>query len=556
MYKQNPFQNKSTLSAQKKVALIYCRVSTKRQAEERFGMETQESMCKDWCDKNDALVYKVIKDGWISWGTFDRDGFDEVLEILDKQKKRILKREKDKKKIKPGDDPRMYANTDWTPIITHFICVDNSRISRNDNIAETLVMTNKIREAGVEIVYVMYPVDYNTSAWMLQENILYAFAAFERRNTRVKAMNGMRARLLEGYRPFGLVPIGYKRERQWKNSVVVIHETKWPIVKEALELYANGVLESESAVFRYMKDKGLQSNSQHNTKAELYKTIVETLFTLNRLYFMAGFIHHPQRWIDELIPAHHEPLISMETVDKILKKRHESKFIGKTMLKNNPDFPLRDFMFCGYCQKKLTGYRAKGRNSRYAYYGCQNKSDPKRFQVKRDLYHADFDALLSRVTVNEEVRNLMEEVIKRLRENRKGFQNKLNEEKQKAVEKIQKEMTQARRIILKTDNVHLVEELEAERELMRIEKENYQKQLDENEKISDQELKELLVQAKNIYLSPRMVWEMSNVELKRLLVTVFFGDKLFYDKDKWFRTAGKSLYDAVLLAIQAPDFLA
>jgi hypothetical protein len=53
-----------------------------------------------------------------------------------------------------------------------------------------------------------------------------------------------------------------------------------------------------------------------------------------------------------------------------------------------------------------------------------------------------------------------------------------------------------------------------------------------------------------------MVWEMSNVELKRLLVTVFFGDKLFYDKDKWFRTAGKSLYDAVLLAIQAPDFLA
>lgn len=126
----------------------------------------------------------------------------------------------------------------------------------------------------------------------------------------------------------------------------------------------------------------------------------------------------------------------------------------------------------------------------------------------------------------------MEEVIKKLRENRKGFQNKLNEEKQRAVEKIQKEMTQARRIILKTDNVHLVEELEAERELMRVEKENFQKQLDENEKISDQELKELLVQAKNIYLSPRMVWEMSNVELKRLLVTVFFGDKLFYDKEK------------------------
>jgi DNA invertase Pin-like site-specific DNA recombinase len=66
MYKQHPFQNKSNLHAQKKVALIYCRVSTKRQAEERFGIETQESMCKDWCEKNDSLVYKVIKDGGVS----------------------------------------------------------------------------------------------------------------------------------------------------------------------------------------------------------------------------------------------------------------------------------------------------------------------------------------------------------------------------------------------------------------------------------------------------------------------------------------------------------
>jgi DNA invertase Pin-like site-specific DNA recombinase len=101
---------------------------------------------------------------------------------------------------------------------------------------------------------------------MLQENILYAFAAFERRNTRVKAMNGMRARLYDGHRPFGLVPIGYMRQKEGKNSMVVIHPTKGQLVKEALEMYANGILESESAVFRYMKDKGMKSNSTQNTQ--------------------------------------------------------------------------------------------------------------------------------------------------------------------------------------------------------------------------------------------------------------------------------------------------
>ena len=70
------------------------------------------------------------------------------------------------------------------------------------------------------------------------------------------------------------------------------------------------------------------------------------------------------------------------------------------MLKHNPDFPLKDFLYCGHCQKKLTGYRAKGRNDRYPYYGCQNAKDPGRFQIKRELLHEQFEVLLSKVTIN------------------------------------------------------------------------------------------------------------------------------------------------------------
>ncbi|HMY80215.1 MAG TPA: recombinase family protein [Candidatus Absconditabacterales bacterium] len=557
MYKQKIFQNKSN-DVSKKVALIYCRVSSKKQQVEQFGLETQEVVCKERCERNGVEAFKIIKDGGISGGTFERDGFDEVLEILSKQTKRLEKREKLNKKRKHGEPRPVESLKDertGTPFITHFVCVDGSRISRNDDMAETLFMTNKIRQSGAEIVYVMYPVDYNSSAGMLQENILYAFSAFERRNTRCKTQNGMRSRMIDGYRPFGTPPVGYLREKDGKKSVIVINPIKGPVLKEALEMYANGMLPSESAVFKYLKDKGVKSNSKNNTKGELYKTIVEDIFTETRLYFMAGYIFYPPRGINELIPAKHEALIDMDTVKKIFHRMKGSPWIGKTYTKENPDFPLRDFIYCGHCKSKLTGYRAKGRSQKYPYYGCANKRDTKRFQVNRDIMHEQFDDLLSRSTVNEDVRNLIEETIIILWEHRKEHDALMKQDRIKSLEEVSDKMKRIRTAMLTTTNSHLIQELEGEWELTRQEKENIEKDIENEKRLSEEELKELLVQAKRIYMGPKMVWELSNVELKKVLVNLLFGDKLFYDKEKGFRTAGNTLYDAVLSAIQGNDFL-
>lgn len=559
MHNKNPFQNKNSGSDVKKVALIYCRVSSKRQAEERFWIETQEAMCKERCERNNVIVAKVIKDWWVSWGTFERDWFDEVLDILDKQRKRTEKALKNKSKTTSGkwsaNEAENISEDGTMPFITHFVCVDNSRISRNDNMGETLMMTNMIREAWCEILYTLYPVDYNTSAWMLQENILYAFAAFERRNTRVKAMNGMRARLYDGHRPFGLVPIGYMRQKEWKNSMVVIHPTKGQLVKEALEMYANGILESESAVFRYMKDKGMKSNSTQNTQWVLYKTIVETLFWESRLYFYAGFIHHPKRDINELIPAKHEALISMETVKKIMNRRFADKYIGKTKLKDNPDFPLKDYIHCGHCGTKISWYRSQGRNQKYPYYGCTNKKDKNRWQVARDTIHTQFDQLLGTLDINEDTWNLLEETIRRVWKKRYEFQELMIADKKKALEQIEKQLTSVRQIMVKTENTNLIEDMEKEWELLRIEKEKIKEEIKSKEFMSEQELQECLVQAKAIYLSPKKVRELSNNELRKQMVHVLFGDKLLYDKENGFRTAWNSLYQAVNLLIQSADFL-
>ena len=74
-------------------------------------------------------------------------------------------------------------------VITDFICMDQSRLSRNDDIIESLMMARKIREYGVHINYIMYPIDTESSVGILQEQMLYSFAAFERRNITAKALN-------------------------------------------------------------------------------------------------------------------------------------------------------------------------------------------------------------------------------------------------------------------------------------------------------------------------------------------------------------------------------
>lgn len=42
--------------------------------------------------------------------------------------------------------------------------------------------------------------------------------------------------------------------------------------------------------------------------------------------------------------------------------------------------------------------------------------------------------------------------------------------------------------------------------------------------------------AKKIFSDPKVVWEMSNIELKKMLVHVMFGDELFYTKEKSYHT--------------------
>lgn len=86
------------------------------------------------------------------------------------------------------------------------------------------------------------------------------------------------------------MPAGFKREGTGKEKHIIIDPFKGPILRRALEMYANGVIMSDMGFFTYLKQQGFTSN-----KGQMMTSILEFMFTEERLQFYAGYILHPRR---------------------------------------------------------------------------------------------------------------------------------------------------------------------------------------------------------------------------------------------------------------------
>ncbi|HAS38977.1 MAG TPA: hypothetical protein DCS93_00795 [Microscillaceae bacterium] len=323
----------------------------------------------------------------------------------------------------------------------------------------------------------MYPVDPNTSAGMLQENILYTFTAFEKRNIRLKFMNGKRTRYQEGYWVFNGVPNGYQKHKEGKNTILTLLEPKATYIKEALEMYASGILATHSDVYRYLKDKKITSNSKRNKTGRIHPTMVNNLFKPDTIYFYAGYFYKPRRGVKKPFRAKHPPIISMDTVQKIFERIDASPIIGKHHTQSNPDFPLKDFMHCGHCERKLTGYWSKGRNAKYPYYGCANKKDPHRFQVPRKKLTEEFQEFLEKITVPEPVREVFSVILQTYREQREQIQADWIKDKEKQINELDFRMGKIQQILVNSSSYHLIEKLEKEWEELNQQKIKVQKEI-------------------------------------------------------------------------------
>ncbi len=336
----------------KKKAVIYCRVSTKEQVDEGGSLASQERVCKEYALQNGYEIVEV---------------FIELGESAKNKNRTQLKRLID------------YC-TNKKNSIQAVIAYKVDRVARN--IDDYRYIRVLLKRYGVEIKSTSEYFE-DTPAGRFMENIIANVAQFDNDVRTERSVGGMRDAMREG-RYVWVAPFGYSNEKVAEKSTIVQNEFA-PVIRKTFEQIAQNK-ESVDAIRRRLHSEGLATKTgKIITKSHLYRLLN------NETY--AG-------WIIKFGERHKglfEPIVSeelFEQVQRVLKRRAHRGF---TYQRENPDFPLRRFVFHPN-GKKITGHWSKGRHKKYAYYRFIGISGS---EMKKDTLEDAYMAFVNTYSIDQ-----------------------------------------------------------------------------------------------------------------------------------------------------------
>lgn len=500
-------------------AILYARVSDQKQVDEGDGINSQLDSARRWAERNNVTVIKEFTDKAITWARLDRKWLLDALDYLKKENYKY-------------------------PKVTHFICSEISRISRSEETDDTQVMKKKIEATGVSIILSFSWRNITTKN--LNETFITDIdivrAKHERLQIRERSLNGSISKLYNGVWIF-YPPVWYERKHiKNGNRVEKILEMKEPeasIIKEWLELFANGVITSNTQLLHYFNSKTLTSNFHTPNPWKLQLTFVQRLFELEKLYFYAWYILYPNQnyGITKPIEAKHVPLITLQTAHKILKRIGYKGWLKAGIRKDTSDlYPLRGNVYCPYCNHSMTGRPSPGKSKKlYYYYGCNRKDCRQKENINVNVMHDDFVKLLEKLTPKEGILNLVEWVLKEVFHEKEKIKGSINEAKKRRIKEIIIELESYPATIGKLSKPEIIARFEEKWSELEEEKGLLEDEI-KNEWLGEKDFNILYERVRNIIIDPVSIRELGTTELKILLVGVLFWWKLYYKKNEGFQT--------------------
>lgn len=206
-------------------ALIYCRVSSKRQTTEGSGLNSQEHRCREHAAKLGVDVEAVFFDDVSGGGDFmKRKGMVSLLKFLDQNK--------DKRYLVIFDDLKRYSrDTEFHLRLRREMQLrDATRICLNFNFEDS--------PTGTFI-----------------ETVIAATGTLEREQNAIQVSQKMKARVEQGFW-VTRAPVGYKYIKSKRGGKeLVFDEPLASIAKEALEGFACGRFETQAEVKRFLESQ-------------------------------------------------------------------------------------------------------------------------------------------------------------------------------------------------------------------------------------------------------------------------------------------------------------
>lgn len=504
----------------KVMALVYCRVSSDRQMQEGHGLDSQEQRCKKYASERNYEVEKVFRDSYTGGGDFmKRPAMAEMISFIESK-----------------------------PYTNYVVIFDDTKRLARDHV-EYWRLRNLFKSLEAEVESPNFSFGDTEESW-LQEAITAIFSDFERRSNKRQVNQKMRARLESGYWTFNSDVPGYKRKNlPDKTWILVRHEPKASIIKEALEGYANGRFDTKTDVQEFLQRKNYLAN---NKQKRIYLSRVDRL--LDRAWLYAGFIENPE-WEVERRIGKHEAIITPDVLKKV-----EDKLQNKSRVRirkdYNEDFPLRPHVICAGCGKKLTAsWTRSGRGNYHPYYRCSNNSKMCPYgnkSIRREVMETEFRDLLTALRPNQGVVTLTRAILEDLYNKKHSEIEVYQADTDKQLRKLDTEIDKLMERAMNTKNEVMAERYEEQASQLIKEKEK----LSESGKGSDSfdvDFGTACEEVLSVINNPVNKWDSDNLDDKRLVIKLVFNGDPTYDKIRGFGTTDLSCVIRLFERIRATN---
>ena len=491
-------------------ALIYCRVSSKRQKTSGSGLESQEHRCRTYAAQHGYQVEKIFPDDMTGTGDFMQR--PSLMALLD-----YLKKHPDK---------------------SYVVIIDDLKRLARDTISH-IQLRMLFRQHDAQIECPNFKFDDSPEGQFI-ETLFAAQGELEAKQGKRQTIQKMKARLEAGYWVF-FKPFGYDYQKAKGGGKILVKNDIAPIITEALEGFACGRFQSKTEVRRF-----LESFPEFPTgsNGKLHPQRVEDILT--RVIY-AGYIESEAMNVSRR-KGQHEPLISLETFNRV-QERLQGRANVPARKDLNKDFPLRGAVVCADCGKPMTACWSKGKTKHHPYYYCYTKGCVSRSKsIRREVIEGEFEELLKSLSPSKALIDMVHTMFKELWKQRKAQQSKRKKALHNQLQHLDRQAQQLLDRILEASVPSIVTAYEEK--IKKIEEEK----LLIHEKIAAcgkpiRPYNEILRTSVDFISNPHKLWASEGehqFENRRIVLKLAFLEKLEYRKGEGFRTPQMSLPFKVL----------
>jgi len=345
-----------------RIADLYIRVSTDEQAEKGYSLRSQRAVLEKYCDLNGIKIRKIFTEDH-SAKTFNRPEWKKLLIFIKKSK-----RESD-----------LLLFTRW------------DRFSRNTSDAYQMIALLKKLNIEPQAIEQPLNLDVPENKMILAVYLTTPEIENDRRGMSTKA--GIRQAKKEG-RWTGPAPLGYINKTREDGSKYISQKSpEAEILKWVFDQLEKDVFSGEQILIAAV-EKGLKCS-----KNNFYSLIK------NPMYYGKVIVPKFKDEAEELVDGKHKALISKEQFDKVQDIMSGRAKVHGMETSVPVQMPLRGFLQCPKCPRKLTGSAPGAKVTRIYYYHCNSKCGSR---FRADKVNKDFIAYLGSYRLKGKFRSLFQ----------------------------------------------------------------------------------------------------------------------------------------------------